>query len=137
VAPPELPVTLEFSITTASRNGAAIVSVSGELDITTAWQLEDAILACDGNKPVIVDITALTFIDSSGVHVLLGERSSHRPKALVVEPESHIARVLDIVSANQVLHLYPDLETAIKRSADTDKAHPRQTGSHPVGCRGE
>jgi anti-sigma B factor antagonist len=123
VSSPQLPVAPEFSITTASLNGAAIVSVSGELDLTTAPRLEEALVACDGNQPVIVDVTALTFIDSSGVHVLFGERSSGKPAALVVAPESHVARVFDIVCASQVLLVCHDLETAIKSSGNTDGRH--------------
>jgi anti-sigma B factor antagonist len=116
VSSSELPVAPEFSITTASLNGAAIIRVSGELDLTTAPQLEEALVAYDGNQPVIVDMTALTFIDSSGVHVLFGERGSSKPTALVVAPESHVARVFDIVCASEVLLVCHDLETAIKSS---------------------
>ena len=119
----ELPVAPEFSITTSSLNGAAIVSLSGELDLTTAPQLEEELVACDGNQPVIVDLTALTFIDSSGVHVLLGERGSRKPAALVIAPESHVARVFEIVCASQVLLVCHDLETAIKSSGNTAGRH--------------
>jgi anti-sigma B factor antagonist len=110
----ELP---EFSVTTASLDGAIVVSVSGELDMTTAPQLEEALVACDGNQPVVVDVTALAFIDSSGLHVLFGERGSGKPAALVVDPESHVARVFHIVCALFVCH---DLQTALRNPGHTD-----------------
>jgi anti-anti-sigma factor len=107
----ELP---EFSVTTAGLDGAIVVSVSGELDMSTAPQLKEALVACDGNQPVVVDVTALDFIDSSGLHVLFGERGSRKPAAVVIDPESDVARVFDIVCANKALFVCHDLETAIK-----------------------
>ena len=110
----------EFSVTTASLDGAMVVSVAGELDMQTAPQLQEALVACDGNQPVVVDVTGLTFIDSSGLHVIFGERGGGKPAALVVAPESDVARVLDIVRANQVLFVCHDLQTALQNSGHTD-----------------
>jgi anti-anti-sigma regulatory factor len=58
---------------------------------------------------VVVDLTALDFIDSSGLHVLLQKRPTGRPTALVVAPKSHVAHVLDIVAASKTVFLCHDL----------------------------
>jgi hypothetical protein len=47
-----------------------IVVVSGDLDLTTAPQLEESI-APFSNGDVIVDVTAVDFMDSSGLKVLV------------------------------------------------------------------
>jgi anti-sigma B factor antagonist len=115
---PELSVTPEFSVTTASLNGAIVISVSGELDMATATQVEETLDACNGNR-VVVDGTALTFIDSSGLHVLLKKRPHGRPAALVVDPESNVARVFDIVCASKNVLLCSDLKAAMNGSGET------------------
>jgi anti-anti-sigma regulatory factor len=66
----------------------------------------------------VVDLTALTFIDSSGL--LLRKRTEGRPAALVVAPESHVARVFDIVCATKSVLVCSDLQAAIKASDQTD-----------------
>ena len=104
----------EFSVAVATIGGAAVVTVCGELDIQTAPELVDALIVGDADKPVVLDVRALTFIDSGGLHVLFGERGNGKPAALVVAAKSHVARVFDLVSASQVLFVCHDLETAIQ-----------------------
>ena len=112
---PELFDPPEFSVSTASLNGHAVIQVSGELDMTTAPQLEEALVAHNGNRPVVVDLTALTFIDSHGLHVLLQKRPTGPPAALIVTPNSNIAKVFDIVAASKIVLLCSDLDAAIQR----------------------
>jgi anti-anti-sigma factor len=47
-----------------------ILCVAGEIDIATAPQLAEALEAYNGS-PVCVDLTGVTFMDSSGIAVLL------------------------------------------------------------------
>jgi anti-anti-sigma factor len=110
----------DFSVTTASLNGSIVIAVSGELDLTTSLQVEETLAACNGNQPVVVDLTALTFIDSSGLHVLLKKRPTGRPAALVVEAKSGIAHVLDIVAASKSVLVCHDVQEAMGNSGETD-----------------
>ena len=50
-----------------------MVTVRGDLDAASAPRLKDALqdLRYDGDQDVIVDVEGLTFIDSSGVYVLI------------------------------------------------------------------
>lgn len=61
-------------ITTRTQQGVTLVAVAGKLDSTTspeAQQALDAILAGGGRK-IVVDFTALDYISSAGLRVLLG-----------------------------------------------------------------
>jgi anti-sigma B factor antagonist len=63
------------------------VAVSGELDIYTAPSLERAVLELEHARPLLViDLTGLSFIDSTGLSVLLGasERARRQDRRLVV-----------------------------------------------------
>src|SRR4051794_12319657 len=89
----------EFTITAAFRDGCRVLTTSGELDIHTAKELRTALDSDIDGLPVIVDLTALTFIDSSGLHTLLRNRQDGQPAALVSSPGSNVQRVLDLVEA--------------------------------------
>ncbi|NKE63869.1 STAS domain-containing protein [Lentzea sp. PSKA42] len=57
------------------RRHGAVVTLTGEVDLSTADLLRSELaLACafaDGGGDVVIDFTGLTFIGSSGVHVLI------------------------------------------------------------------
>lgn len=66
-------VTQEFSIGKAHVLGRVVVTVRGDLDAASAPRLRDALqnLGQEDDVDVIVDLEGLTFIDSSGVYVLI------------------------------------------------------------------
>ena len=110
----------EFSITRASLDGSLIIGVVGELDLATAPQLDHALEYCNEGAHVVVDLTALSFIDSTGLHVLLKKRPNGKPAAVVVAPDSHVAHVFDIVAASKIVFLCNDVQTAIQNSGQTN-----------------
>jgi anti-sigma B factor antagonist len=73
------------------RDGVVVARVTGDLDLSDAAQMEADVLAAvtASNGPLVVDLTAVTFIDSAGVRGLdhlLAERHPDHP-LLVVAPE--------------------------------------------------
>jgi anti-anti-sigma factor len=63
-----------MDITTRTQNDATLVAVAGNLDSNTsshAQQVLDGVLASGGRK-VVLDCTALDYISSAGLRVLLG-----------------------------------------------------------------
>lgn len=67
-----------FTVRTDVRNGVARVAVVGELDMAFAPTLEDELLHVenDGVDSALLDLSELTFMDCSGLRVLL--RATHR-----------------------------------------------------------
>lgn len=74
--------------------GCEIVGLRGELDLTNAHALEEALLAASADA-VILDLSGLSFIDSAGMrtidhaHRRLGDEG--RALLLVAPPESRAA----------------------------------------------
>ncbi len=67
----------EFSIGVTRAAGRSVVTVRGELDAATAPRLREAVdeLADhDRDRDVVIDMEGLTFIDSSGIYVLIQAR---------------------------------------------------------------
>src|SRR5204862_8358142 len=61
------------------REDAAVVAVSGELDLDSAEKLRALLLSPPAQaETVVLDLRAVTFIDSSGLSVVVGHH--HRPK---------------------------------------------------------
>jgi anti-sigma B factor antagonist len=50
---------------------AAVIHFSGEMDVATAPRVEDAFALCGQSCDVIVDLTEVTFLDSTALKVLV------------------------------------------------------------------
>ena len=61
---------LDFSLSTAQEDGVLVLVPEGELDLATAPRLAEAF----ADAPTVLDLTALEFIDSTGLATLITER---------------------------------------------------------------
>jgi anti-sigma B factor antagonist len=106
---PDRPIS-SCSVERAVRGTTQIVSVRGEVDIAAAHALSAAIDRAIGLHPdrVVVDLSATTFMDGSGVHCLL--RADRHAKArtvdlVVISGSTAVQRVLALSGADQHLRL--------------------------------
>jgi len=85
----------------------AVVSASGELDIATAPQLEAVIALAMGARPaeLWIDLTALTFIDSTGLNALREVHDRFDGALAVVRPPGPVRRVFEIAGLAAMLPL--------------------------------
>jgi anti-sigma B factor antagonist len=84
-------------------DGAALVHVEGDLDVTTVERFRETVLepAADLRPgPLLIDLSGCTFLDSAGLHLLfqlLRRRDGARPDVAFVLPAgSHVVRVVEI-----------------------------------------
>ncbi len=62
----------ELTVSAAESAGRLVVRVSGECDMSTSGDLATALTAAlESALPIELDLGALDFMDSSGVHVLV------------------------------------------------------------------
>jgi anti-anti-sigma factor len=86
-----------------------LLRVSGEIDIESAdafaAAVEDA-LSADGDAPLTVEMADVTFMDSSGLSVLVG---ASRAGVTVVlrSPSLAVRRLVEVSGLNDVLRLDP------------------------------
>jgi anti-sigma B factor antagonist len=83
-----------------------VVAVAGEVDMATAPQLEDCVLA-QGDRDVTVDLSGVGFIDSAGlgalVHVANALRAAgHRFRT--TGEQDNVATVMDLVGLTAIFH---------------------------------
>lgn len=62
-----------FDIDIAERDGSLVLTVRGEIDITTAPLLEEELgrAAATDAVGILVDLDQVSFMDSTGLHVLI------------------------------------------------------------------
>lgn len=84
--------------------------VDGEVDVSNADQLRIALnqLLDEGVPEVVVDLTNVGYIDSTGIGVLMG--AAHRTQDLptkiaVVCPHKNIRRIFDMLGVGEVLEI--------------------------------
>jgi anti-sigma B factor antagonist len=71
-------------IDTVERDGTLVLVLQGELDIVSSHLLDEALVRAQSKDAtmIVVDLQAVSFIDSSGLHVLVrhasAEESRHR-----------------------------------------------------------
>ncbi|HWC38071.1 MAG TPA: STAS domain-containing protein [Acidimicrobiales bacterium] len=66
-----------FQITESFDGRSTVLSVQGELDMATAPELRTALARLANRKcDVVVDLSRVTFMDSSGIRVLLDAHQS-------------------------------------------------------------
>jgi anti-anti-sigma factor len=85
-----------FGVTIEQRGPAVHVALTGELDISTAQQLEDDLRRVESERPelIVLDLQQLSFMDSSGLRLLIMADARAR------EDERRLA----IVRGNEMVH---------------------------------
>jgi len=70
--------------------------VAGELDLLSAPELEAALAEWDGTEPLVLDMAGVSFIDSTGLRLLLQLclRSAVRPAVIIRNPSASVRHLL-------------------------------------------
>ena len=102
----------KFTVSADSSAGVVTVVVTGEVDLDTAPTVRDEMLRHLEDGAVIhLDLGCVTFMDSSGLHVLL---TTTRQAALVgaelqlVRVSARVQRLLELTGTDAVLQQAPD-----------------------------
>jgi anti-anti-sigma factor len=84
--------------------GTLVLSLAGELDVTNVDQLRAEIddARQDRRVPLIFDLSKLTFMDSSGLALLLTV-ARHSGKVTLRDPTPIIRRLIELTGADTVL----------------------------------
>jgi anti-sigma B factor antagonist len=109
---------MSYSVTgQAGDGGTHIVAAAGEIDLYAAPELKQQVVRSieEGGTRLIIDLSETTFIDSTGVGVLVGAlkrvRESGGGLALVCTNDN-VLRVLEIVGLNQLFPIHESRDEA-------------------------
>jgi anti-anti-sigma factor len=112
-------VARDFSVDVELNARAAAVVCSGDIDLATCDQIEDAVDQCFAAGPPVgltVDMRSVTFIDSTGLRCLLAIAGRCEEAGLVlrVVAGAPVTRVFDLVGFP---HVTPRVD--VERVSDT------------------
>lgn len=109
---------LSVEIKTEHGGDAIVYRLRGSLDLATAPSLRAALLeaADEGKHDIIVDLTQLEFLDSTGLGAIIG---AHRRalendgRVRLVVSDGPIQRLLTITGLMRILAVYSSLDAAL------------------------
>ena len=107
---PENPL---FGVRQELRGDAVVVIASGEIDLATSPHLRDALLSPEASSAsVVLDLREVTFIDSSGLGVIVGQQKraqEHNERfAVAVGGAVAVQRILELSGLVKVLDVVTD-----------------------------
>ena len=96
------------------EDGTLVVSVVGELDFFTAPEFEEALLAADGARSVVVELSGCTFIDSGALGVLVAaDRRLAKARLSVVASSAEIRRPFELTGLDRKFAFHASLASAL------------------------
>lgn len=109
---------MELSVTTSHRDDVSVVTVEGEVDVHTAAQLRQSLdqEITDGHIRLVVDLDGVSFLDSTGLGVLVGRLKLVRNASgwlRIVCTSDRILRVFRITGLDKVFGIHASLDEAI------------------------
>lgn len=116
---------MDTAITTEQlRRTTFLVSIRGEIDAYTAPALRTELIAVIEDREastVVLDLAAVTFLDSTGLGTIVGalrrlrKRNGH---LVIVSPPASAARIFQHTGLDSVLDLHPSRAAALSALGD-------------------
>ena len=108
---------MEFGVTVASRGRWEVLTVTGEIDMATAPRFRQQLLGVigAGAQNVVIDISGVDFIDSTGLGVLMGGAKRVRSAGgdiRLVMTGSRLADLIELTRLDRVLDVFDSVSTA-------------------------
>lgn len=97
-----------FQVTTSEPQQHVVqLRLRGELDLMTAPVLETALdtATANGYNRMVIDLSELRFIDSTGMHLLVQAHrrmTAKHAETQVVSPSPHVAKVFEVMGLDRV-----------------------------------
>ena len=105
---------LTFDISNRTIGSVPVAAVTGEIDVATAPALRERLqeLVGDTTPTVVVDLSAVSFLDSTALGVLVGAHKRCREaggqlRLVITEP-----RILKVFEITGLTEIFPIFETA-------------------------
>jgi anti-sigma B factor antagonist len=107
-----------LSTSVAHREGVTVISVGGEVDLSTAPDFEAAVDgALDEHRPVVVvELSEVNFMSSAGLRILAAthEKLCKSGRLAVVASNPVVSRAIELSGLDQLFSLYATLDDALR-----------------------
>jgi len=114
---------MSSSVRAVTHADRVVIHVTGEIDIfaTGALRRKFEELGAQGMNDIVVDLTDVAFIDSTGLGVLVGALKGVRAdggRLELVANSERILKALRITALSRLFTVHPDVDAALSAQAD-------------------
>jgi anti-sigma B factor antagonist len=103
----EQSLAIPLRIDAVERGGSLVLVVEGELDIVTSHSLDEALECARSTDAarIVVDLRAVSFIDSTGLHVLIKHAATEErcPRIRLTKGSAQVQRLFELSGASEHL----------------------------------
>jgi anti-sigma B factor antagonist len=112
---------VDLTIATREAAGRTVVSVGGEIDVYTAPRLREEIteLVAAGTYDLVIDMSEVEFLDSTGLGVLVGglkKVRAHDGSLQLVCSQDRLLKIFRITGLAKVFVIHETAEAALAAS---------------------
>lgn len=112
-----------FEVSVSQRGETRVVTAVGEVDVSTAPELRQRLHEQPEDALVVVDLSDVTFLDSTGLGVLVSALKRVREgdadgELRLVVSRPQVTKVLEVTGLSNVFSIYPTLEEALEEALD-------------------
>jgi anti-sigma B factor antagonist len=112
---------VDLTISTREAGGRTVVSVAGEIDVYTAPRLREEIteLVAAGTYDLVIDMSGVEFLDSTGLGVLVGglkKVRAHEGSLQLVCNQDRLLKIFRITGLAKVFVIHDTAEDALAAS---------------------
>jgi anti-sigma B factor antagonist len=112
---------VDLSVSSTERGASTVVHVAGEIDVYTAPLLREVLdkQIAAGRTDLVVDLEQVTFMDSTGLGVLVGRLKLVRGQngsLRIVSAQDRILKVFKITGLDKVFHIHATVDEATAES---------------------
>ena len=103
-----------MQLSSHASNGHTILAVSGEVDLSTSPELDEAVVGAiaEGLNHLTIDLANVSFLDSSGLSVIIKALKRSREISAqfdVVAANERVLKVFAITGLDSVVTIYPEI----------------------------
>jgi anti-anti-sigma factor len=106
-----------ITVRVGHRDSTVVLHVTGELDMISAPSLSESITAALRERPpvLIMDLTAVRFIGSAGLSVLIGayDKAGTQTRVKIVATSPATLRPLEVTGLLTEISIHPTVESAL------------------------
>ncbi len=108
----------ELDVTVRTVDRTAVVTVAGEIDVYTSPLLQERLVEVlrEGLSSIVLDLSAVTFLDSTGLGVLITGLKRCRSAdgdLVLVTAQPNVLKVLEITGLNDVFQVHDSVDDAV------------------------
>lgn len=106
---------MDLGLDVDQTDGWTVLTVTGEVDVATAPSLRERLvqLIADGNTRLVVDLSPVDFLDSTGLGVLVGTLKRIRQadgELQLIIPQERIIKLFDITGLSRIFEISDRLD---------------------------